>query len=317
MKVAEVLRGLSDASHDFLVQDWSDVSARLMQELQGQGFAEIQLLGDVWACGAGELFQSADAGGSFAHRQAWLMAVQRMRTAFMSEDEIKSGLDMLADALDWPEEDRQAPADAQEGPALETSQNFATEEHQAVESRLIELAENEEMYEPVEENVSVALEGHPVYGASEVLGIEERLDREIVSLEAWAELQQRRLQSGLGTLQLPLHIMVSGGEEKIWQTFVNSVAEKCAARGLLDSSEIWESLPPEGQRVVWHIRTNVIPDEQLYNLAELLQAGICLAVMTGSSAEVNRILDICAPLRYMFGRRVDLGREGKVATDEY
>ncbi len=317
MKVAEVLQGVLGEAPDFLIKDWSDVSVRLMQELQGQGFAEIQLLGDAWACGVGELFQEADAGGSLAHQQAWLKASQRMRTAFMSEDEIKSGLDMLADALGWPEEDRQAPAAGQESPVLETAQNFATEEHQVLESCLGEFAETEELYESEEEKLSVALGEHPLYDVGEGFGSEEQLDREIASLEAWSELQQRRLKAGLGALQLPLHILISGGGDEICQTFVNSVAEKCAAQGLLDSSEVWESLPPEGQRGVWHIRSTAIPDEQLYNLAELLQEGICLAVMTGSVAEVNRMLDICAPLRYMFGRRVDLGREGKVATDEY
>ena len=317
MEVTEVLQRLVGEEHDFLAQDWADVSARLMEELQGQGFAEIQLLGDAWDCGAGELFLTADAGGSLAHQQAWLKAAQKMRTAFMSEDEIKRGLDMLADALAWPEEDRQAPAVEREEAILEAVQDFATEKPQAVETYPRELADTEVLHEPEEEKAPLALRELSLYEAGEGLGREEQLDKEITSLEAWAELQQRRLKAGLGELRLPLHILVSGGDEELWRTFANRVAERCSAQGLLDSSEVWDFLPPEGQRVVWHIRVSSMPSEQLYNLVELLQEGICLAIMTGSSSEVNKMLEICAPLRYAFGRRVNLGWEGEVVTDEY
>ena len=317
VKMAEVLQRMICESHDFFCQDWSDVSGRLMQELQGQGFAEIQLLGDAWDCGAGELFQAADAGGSLAHQQAWLKAAQKMRTAFMSDDEIKRGLDMLADALDWPEEDRRAPVAGQEDQRMEAAQDFATENHQAMETCQRELVELEALCESEEEKASVALGKQSLYETGEGGGCEEQLNREIESLAAWAELQHRRLKAGLEELRLPLHILVSGGGERLWQAFAARVAERCTAMGLLDSSEVWESLPPEGRRVVWHIRTSAMPDEQLYNLANLLQEGFCLAIMTGSSAEVNRILGICVPLRYTFGRQVNLGREDEVATDEY
>ena len=303
------------ADKNILRMPWEDVSRALSAKIEGRNFSDIQLLGDVWGCGVGTILLDAAAEGGTARRAAWEKALQEMCMGFMSDEQIAQGLEIFADALGWPEEDRRLSSgedtvDMEEVLPQETvlPEQGATMPMDGIETMGIGLVEPEESFLPEAEEISAE---DPVVPAG--MHMAELLEKELVSLEAFRHLQQARSEVGLERLQIPLHILVRGGAIYDRELFVEGLAKKGFDLGLLTDGTVWDSLGVPDDNAVWHIRASDIPHEQLNNIVEVLRSNEFLAVLTGTTEEIDKLLDICPYLRYSFGRTVNLDEESEAA----
>ncbi len=259
---------------DFLRKPWEKVSGFLMTALHGKGFADVQLLGDAWACNAQQLLLEAQDGSSMERRYAWGQAAQEMRAAFLTEEDIQKALTMLASALGWSPEEQQ----------------------ELVDDAAPVQAATEELHEDVK---------RPELPVARV-DKETVKQQEIASLEAFAALLQARREAGKKALHVPLHFLLCGGKESERSVFAQDVATRAQELGLLDRSDVWFSLAPPEERALWYLQAGEVPAGQLTNLADVLATDDFLAVLSGSEAEVEHLLHLCAPLRYVFPRRLVL-----------